>query len=326
VQLFVFKNSQQLGPFTLEQVRCKESSGELLPTDLARLAHEQSWKALETFTKESPTPLAVIKTIFVRRGTEAFGPYSREEVTQYLTAGNVQHTDEARKGDDPNWQSISALLGIAPPPPKPAAPSQYCGPSHALFSQSKMRSSEENVWFWFSISTATAFALFIGWFLFGTKTIYSFSLDEDAREWVTTRRGTVLLLLAGSASLVSFGLFAMLLHRFWLAMDVAERQVKPSHAAGFMFIPIFNFYWQFVAVRGLAVEVNKALEAKGISGEDHTALATALCVLFCGAWIPWIGFFLALGSAVCAIIFWRAMVELMPELQKNPNGGEAARV
>ncbi len=57
---------------------------------------------------------------FINRGGEQFGPYSWDEVNQYVNQGYISMTDLARIGPDSHWTSLSHLLaGVVALPPAP---------------------------------------------------------------------------------------------------------------------------------------------------------------------------------------------------------------
>lgn len=58
---YVGKNGQQTGPFTLDQIKAKYASGEILPTDLVWKEGTADWKPASTFSElaaPEPTPAA----------------------------------------------------------------------------------------------------------------------------------------------------------------------------------------------------------------------------------------------------------------------------
>lgn len=50
-----------------------------------------------------------------------------------------------------------------------------------------------------------------------------------------------------------------ILYKSWSLIQHAGARTTPARAVGFLFIPIFNLYWVFVAYRGLTVEMNNYL-------------------------------------------------------------------
>jgi hypothetical protein len=95
---------------------------------------------------------------------------------------------------------------------------------------------------------------------------------------------TFLLAIAG---LVAF--FHVTL-RLWKVIPPVIARCTPEKAAWFSLIPIFNFYWWFIAFRGLAEDMNKTASRYGNSALISLEFATAACIV----WVIYIGIALIL--------------------------------
>ena len=63
--------------------------------------------------------------------------------------------------------------------------------------------------------------------------------------------------ILSSVSLLSTSIvFLIILYKAWAAIQDGQTRISPLKAVGFIFIPIFNFYWIFRAVWGFAKEYN----------------------------------------------------------------------
>ena len=60
-----------------------------------------------------------------------------------------------------------------------------------------------------------------------------------------------------------FGL--RILHKLWSLIPTHKARTTPGKAVGFIFIPLFNLYWQFVAIYGLAKALNAETGRKPVS-------------------------------------------------------------
>lgn len=112
--------------------------------------------------------------------------------------------------------------------------------------------------------------------------------------------GSVLAIAGGIAMLVS-------LHALWATIQPPPRGVAepgtarttPGAAVGFMFIPLFNFYWVFQAWVGLAADMNKALDARRLSPlHVPRGLAVAICVCAIVSAIPFVGLLTGLANMI----------------------------
>jgi hypothetical protein len=78
----------------------------------------------------------------------------------------------------------------------------------------------------------------------------------------------------------------------------------PGKAVGLLFVPFWNLYWIFVAIRGLAVKANRYKLLAGIQGKPMSeGLAQAYCVLTLCGLIPFVGILLALPNLVVYYLF-----------------------
>ncbi len=69
-------------------------------------------------------------------------------------------------------------------------------------------------------------------------------------------------------------MWAILLYRFWQLIPPERAATTPEKAVGFMFIPVFNWYWQFIAWWKLG----KAFDQEGVSSQLGT-LTLVYCIL-----------------------------------------------
>lgn len=100
-------------------------------------------------------------------------------------------------------------------------------------------------------------------------------------------------------------LFAMLLYRMWAVLQDGHARTTPDKAVGFLFIPFFNLYWVFVAVYGLAVDLNAYVRRHrvGMDAEPApTGLALTFGVLFCCAAVPYLNVIVFVPLAVVSLL------------------------
>lgn len=86
--------------------------------------------------------------------------------------------------------------------------------------------------------------------------------------------------LGAMAMAVTTVFWCILLYRQWLLLQGHGARTTPGRAVGFGFIPIFGFYWWFVAYAGLATDTNRYLEQLGIADiRMSRTLAITDCIL-----------------------------------------------
>jgi hypothetical protein len=71
----------------------------------------------------------------------------------------------------------------------------------------------------------------------------------------------------------------ILLYKLWTVIQDGYARTTPGVAVGFCFIPIFNFYWIFVAYHGLGQDLNRYLRDAGIRAQPVGALPLFYCII-----------------------------------------------
>jgi hypothetical protein len=105
---------------------------------------------------------------------------------------------------------------------------------------------------------------------------------------------------------------AILGYRLWTLVQRPGLETTPGQAVGFQFIPFFNFYWVFVAWRGLAVELRRR------GGNAPVGLATAAGVLFILNCIPYLNLLALLPFAIVVPFMVRGLVLSALPLLRRP--------
>jgi uncharacterized membrane protein len=107
------------------------------------------------------------------------------------------------------------------------------------------------------------------------------------------------MIMAGTAG---FGIFVgtvftciamvyafILLYRMWSIIQDGNVRTTPEKAVGFLFIPLFNFYWIFVVYYGLAVDFNRyVVERKFNISLLSIPLFLATCILPIASLLPYV--------------------------------------
>jgi predicted RNA-binding Zn-ribbon protein involved in translation (DUF1610 family) len=122
------------------------------------------------------------------------------------------------------------------------------------------------------------------------------------------------------AALVIVGLVLMavgavshlvLVYKLWKVVQDGRAQTTPGCAVGFMFIPCFNIYWQFVAVWGLAKELNRISRDYHIGApEASESHALAGCVLYCCRLVPYLNALAMLAEFVISIVLFKNLCDV----------------
>ena len=116
--------------------------------------------------------------------------------------------------------------------------------------------------------------------------------------------GTALPVIAGAA------VWCVLLYRFWNLIQDGYARTAPDTAIGFMFIPFFNFYWIFVAIHGLVVDLNNYPRRHGGPLDIppvSTSLALVCSILTMSVMIPYVNLITAIPALVVAVFLTSAL-------------------
>lgn len=82
--------------------------------------------------------------------------------------------------------------------------------------------------------------------------------------------------------IAAFAFMSVVVRRGWAALDADPQSPRPSLAQGLLFVPLFNFYWIFRALPGLAKSHNKQVEAAGRPQDSiNGAFGLVAAILFC---------------------------------------------
>src|SRR5262249_55003705 len=97
------------------------------------------------------------------------------------------------------------------------------------------------------------------------------------------------------------------LHRAWAQIQDGNARTTPGIAVGFRFIPFYSWYWEFVAVKGLALDINEYMRQRGIAARPVSVrLSWWCCVVRILGWtvglIPGVGSLLCISDTVLMLV------------------------
>jgi hypothetical protein len=99
-------------------------------------------------------------------------------------------------------------------------------------------------------------------------------------------------------------IFFFFIYKGWEAVPENSRGLKPWKALGQLLIPLFNFYWVFVAIKDLPKELNAYIQKNNIQTPLlNESMALWISILVVLMVIPWLDFLVAIALYVFAIIF-----------------------
>ena len=138
------------------------------------------------------------------------------------------------------------------------------------------------------------------------------------------------VILGGLIGVYAFVVLAILVYRMWTVIPPDLARTTPGKAVGFLFIPVFNLYWWFVALWGWAQDWNAyAAASEGRFHRTSEALPLGIAIFgalggsigtiagFAGA--PWLGTLLAAPNYVLIPVFIYEVCDLVNSVPFVPD-------
>jgi hypothetical protein len=221
------------------------------------------------------------------------GPYEPNDVLRMVQIGLLPVTTLVRQLACEKWQSLNSALPLlytasrpnVAPQERPRAnltdgaapPSLHAGERLAAQSiaeardfsaRSRRRTPNRDLWTWYA--------------------------------WMTGLGIPLSLLLVGLPMLViGIILSFVLIYRGWASIQKLTARITPGAAIGFYFIPLFNIYWGYPAVVGLAEDLNDSMDQLREPGPRVSrSLAIWSFVLYLSMFVPYLNLLTVLPTLV----------------------------
>jgi len=235
------------------------------------------------------------KMWYYQRDNRQNGPIELVEVKRLITEGQINHETMVWQEGMTDWKPAgqTELLGSLPEVASPpAAPPPIEEKSQQLNDIERL-----NNWFlifWICLVAGIPLSLVLIGFA-GLIASVAFYFTDILAILINY----VVIGLAGIIASVVF--YCLILHKCWSLIPTDLAKTTPSKAVGFLFIPFFNLYWNFVAYYGLAQAINIETRRKKISDKKvNEGLCIAYCILICCTIIPYVGVL----ASIAAIVIW----------------------
>lgn len=146
---------------------------------------------------------------------------------------------------------------------------------------------------------------------------YERTINEYAQNTIIDSPPTsaIAMLLLGSVAFLISGILGFIyLYRAWFILQPGGARTTPGAAVGFLFIPLFNFYWWFVAYGGWSPDWNnirnRYSNLRHIAPSNNGLFLAMPITLICTS-IPVLGTFSALASVILYIIVIHKMCKIV---------------
>ena len=250
---------------------------------------------------------------FILKSGARIGPCSGQQALEMISSGKLNWDDLCWKEGMAEWAPIHTVLERPAhvPPPPPRAASTPPPPPQAFMAQMSAAPRVPSPATRSTGQRIDAGALFIG---YGMCSAAAFVVE------LSGAHPALLFLFAVAAMAV----FAVLHYQCWKHVPVQYRQMDPAKAVGLMLIPLFNFYWAFVALPALAESMNRWASATGISVRSGAGIVTLAWVYATVSVVslaitlfepfPIINLLVYAADLVCFVLFFRAVIEVQHQL------------
>lgn len=194
---------------------------------------------------------------------ESIGPYSPKDLNSLLQAGLISRDTLIAAKGAASWEPYYKNFPEVEVKNVSASPSSIADSYEQALREPKELVIDRNLWGW---------AVLLGVASLILNTLEGYDIF-DHKEGLQTA-GFILVLVA-------LGLMLTILHKCWNAIPPNLRSTTPSKATFLLLIPLFNLYWIFISVRGLADDINRWDHSSGKPiQKDILGWACASAVLF----------------------------------------------
>jgi hypothetical protein len=230
------------------------------------------------------------------------GPLAARDLLRLAKSGKLTPADMVRKTASGKWLSAGTVRGLTFNAPAMAAPSRktkkLCAVTGAVIEASYSR-------WWITIKIQLVCAA-VAWSAVAIAIIIKASFGDQAWQGDQGFIATACLLVAIFfcpvaailAMIADAIFFFVLLYRLWQVVQDGNARTTPEQAVGYAFIPLFNFYWMFIATEGLAVEINRVAADRGIEAPPASAscMATFCLLVYLSYLALFVGFVFTIGD------------------------------
>jgi hypothetical protein len=222
---------------------------------------------------------------YIVQAGRTIGPITGADLRERVARGRLNPFDLVWYSGLASWvqaENISGLfVGPPPPPPEPVGVTEKAQPPSSpprRYSPGEFKELYQRV---LTLSVPVAVLGAVG------------AVLPEEISWAAHLSAMVMLIVLSN----------LLLYKAWAQIQDGPARTTPGKAVGFRFIPFFHFYWEFVAVKGLAEDLNaycrrREIPAPAVSENQ----ATWCCALFVVGdvlvLVPYVGWLFAVPHLV----------------------------
>ena len=255
-------------------------------------------------------------TWYYTKQSKTFGPFSSTQLRQLADSGLIQPSDCVWRDGLLEWIYAGSVKGLFPdgakqptadqtsptpkprcalPPPLPPSPT----PAH------RVRKERPEV---FEKLYNRVLTLSI------PVTVATLLIDViPVAGQVSQLCGTILWIVVSN----------MFLYKSWAQIQDGQARTTPGKAVGYRFIPFYLLYWEFVAIKGLATDINLYSRQRAIPVQPVSEkLSHWYCVMYILTCIPVIGVLFLIPAVVLALIQMNQVKEVSMAIAESKMAAE----
>jgi len=278
----------QYGPMTQNEVLRALQSGQIQPTASAWRDGEQARPIsdIPAFRTQNVAPVEKKEWYYSPDGQTGYGPYGVSDILAFVEQGRANfdtlvwrlgENSRPMRNEPAFMNAYNAMHGgmTANVYPSSAAVAEVepLSREEALAINARLRRWHNLMWISYATSAFTAvlgLGLLIMSFYFSSVTITpDTAVQSILALGVAGIISSFIELLATIVFLFSFSCHYFFIHCFWKSIPKRYARSTPDQAVGFLFIPIFNLYWYFVAFQGGLTDFNRAVADFVRSGRNN---------------------------------------------------------
>jgi hypothetical protein len=166
-----------------------------------------------------------------------------------------------------------------------------------------------------TIVTGASFAKLIALFIGAVGFIIIGLMVANSPEDNLVKAGTGIAIIGYIMFLLLSVLPYIYIYKAWKCLQPGGATVTPGKAVGFLFIPLFNYYWIFVAMGGLPRQWNEIMDRyENTQDAPRLTIGAFVCLLL----LPGIGLFIWAHQIIKAINFMVSLSTMSSA--SNPTG------
>jgi uncharacterized protein DUF4339 len=130
--------------------------------------------------------------------------------------------------------------------------------------------------------------------------------------WILCVAGVVTsaIFIGIPALIAAIVLGAILHHRFWANIQDGHARMTPGIAVGLLFVPLFNLYWVFPSIYGLARDMGDYIRRHRVPvAAPNETLALWVAILAVTVWIPFLDVLTIIPFVITSILLTKSFTE-----------------